>query len=136
MESKKLYALMVEVNGNNEILQDEELQNLFFEILESNYLPENYDTTEDFINDLDSAYCQAGCFSGLIYYNETKEIFKNYFSEILAVYDEFTEECGHVLQGKLTANNLVWFAFEEYKNHFVNLLNDAIAEAEVEEQEE
>lgn len=87
-----------------------ELQQEMFEILESNI--EDFDTLEEVKYYMENnAVCVTGAVGGLIYYSETKEIFKNHFEEILELVEEYKEEMGEI-NIDFNYNNLVWFAFE------------------------
>lgn len=86
---------------------------------------EDYDTLEDIKYFIENEnICISGNVSGLIYYSETHSIFEKYYNDIFELYNELKEE--YELNFELTANNLVWFAYEElcsiwYYNFIENL---------------
>ena len=91
-----------------------DLQNTYFDILEAEIC--NFDNLEEIKNYMENdCICSIGAVSGLIYYSETEEVFKNHFNEILELVEDMKSEYGNdLLQNmELTANNLVWLTFEE-----------------------
>lgn len=55
--------------------------------------------------------CSSGIIPELIYYYQTDEIFRNYFAEILEIYDTCIEQ-NLINNFEVNANNLVWLGFE------------------------
>lgn len=91
-----------------------ELQEAYFNILEDNICDfKSLEYIKDYMEN--DCICETGAVSGLIYYSETEEIFKNHFNEILKIFEELRGEYGNELlrEMELTANNLVWLTFEE-----------------------
>lgn len=90
------------------------LQNTYFEILENNI--EDFDTLEEIKYYMENdCICVNGSVSGLIYYSETEEIFKNNFNEIFEIIEDLKSEYGYnfIENIEVNANNLVWLTFEE-----------------------
>lgn len=96
-----------------------DLEKVMFNILENNI--SDYDTLEEIKHYMENeAICVNGSVNGLIYYSETKEIFKNNFEEILELVEEYKDEVGEMPNIELNYNNLVWFAFEWLNNRWFN----------------
>lgn len=110
-----------------------DLEVKMFEILENNI--SDYDNLEDVKNYMENdAICSTGAVSGLIYYSETKEIFKEHFEEILEKLEEYQNDNGKV-NFELTYNNLVWFTFENMVRSWYYSGVDELEETEEETEE-
>lgn len=100
-----------------------DLEKTMFEIFESKC--NDYETREEIIKGYENNEfsCINGCISELIYYSDTKEIFKNHFDEILEIVDNFISEAKDgfgKFNVELNSNNLVWFAFELLADRWIN----------------
>ena len=87
---------------------------------------ECYGTIDDIINGIDNGDFnpECGCVGGLVYYEQTSNIFKNYFDDILEVANNYQQESGGVLE--LDANTLVWFAWNETVSKWYNEILDCL----------
>ena len=106
----------------NSIKVNNDLEKTMLDILISNI--EEYDTLEDIKHFIENEnICVNGSVSGLIYYSETHAIFKEFYEEIFNLYNDLKEE--YELNFELTANNLVWFAYEELcRIWYYNVIED------------
>ena len=65
-----------------------------------------------YIQDVINYGCKSGIVTSLIYLNETRNFFKEYFEEILDIYQDIREEL--LLTGvEVNYNDLSWLAYEE-----------------------
>ena len=73
-----------------------------------------YESIEEIAEGIDNGdfYCQNGNIGALLYYYQTKEIFKNYYEEVLGMTQEYFEIYGYNNDIELNSNNLVWLTFE------------------------
>ena len=107
----------------NSVKVNNDLKKTMLDILISSI--EEYNTLEDIKHFIENEnICISGNVSGLLYYSETHSIFEKYYNEIFELYNDLKEE--YELNFELTANNLVWFAYEElcriwYYNFIENL---------------
>ena len=57
--------------------------------------------------------CAGGSVTSLIYYNDTKKVFKKYFEEIMEIIVEYNTEMEYQLfNDVLNYNNLTWLAYD------------------------
>lgn len=127
MNAQKLVLNQIETNNG--------LEETMLNILESNI--SDYETVEEIKYYMENeAICQNGSVGGLIYYSETNEIFKNYFSEILEMLEYGKQETGEMPNFELNANNLVWWAFEYLVYNWTNSIDWSDLEEDEEEIEE
>ena len=68
------------------------IHHAFNDIYESEI--ENYDNKEDFNEDLAKHGCISGMVGGLVYFNQTSELFDNFEDECNDWLEELTEETG------------------------------------------
>jgi hypothetical protein len=89
----------------------------------------DYDSIENYINDLFNSGCQSGMVGELIYYADTLKFYKKYKVEIQALLKDLLDDCGlkspvELFGDKwdqddifatdtLNQNLLAWFGFEE-----------------------
>ncbi len=117
--------------NNLEVLLDSltantELEEKMLDIFKSNAL--DYNDSASVLEGISNGeFCPTnGSIPELIYYAQTKDIFKEHFNEILEIYSEFVEDCGDtsVVQ-ELNANSLVWLTFELLVTRWFNELEEA-----------
>ena len=109
------------------------LQNTYWDILEANIC--DYETLDEIKNYMENeAICSWGSVSGLIYYSETEEIFKNHFDEIFEMIEDLKMDFGSefINSIELNANNLVWLTFEETVRNWYYQIEDLEEEEEEE----
>ena len=73
---------------------------------------DNIDDNPNYIAEVLEYGCQFGIVSSLTYYYQTESIFKQFYEEILAIYDEVKNK----EDIEINANNLVWLAYEHVCN--------------------
>lgn len=115
---------MVNINDISDIIScDNDLE---YDVFKDIFLGECecYNTIEDIINGIDNGDFnpECGCVGGLVYYEQTSNIFKNYFDEILEVANNYQQESGEILE--LDVNTLVWFTWNETVNKWYNEILD------------
>lgn len=119
----------------NELGLNSDLEKAMFDILENNIDGMDLYKVKYYMEN--DAICSTGSVSGLIYYSETKEIFKENFEEIFELVEEYKEEIGEAPNFDMNYNNLVWFAFEWLNNKWFNSIDwDSIGEELNEEEDE
>lgn len=119
----------------NELGLNSDLEKAMFDILESNIDGMDLDEIKYYMEN--DAICSTGAVSGLIYYSETREMFKENFEEILELVEDYKEEIGEAPNFDMNYNNLVWFAFEWLNNKWFNTIDwDSIEEDLNEEEDE
>lgn len=70
---------------------------------------------ERFFQDLSYGGCASGMIGGLIYYNDTKEVYQNHMEDIEDMVSEYEEDLGQKINfSGYRFNDAVWFAFEEF----------------------
>jgi len=83
-----------------------------------------YNSDDDiiqFLKDVLSSGCVSGCVSGLIYYSETKKVFKKHFEDIMNfLSDDDIIVDDMINKNWLNYNTLIWIAFEEYCRCIMN----------------
>ena len=79
---------------------------------------EDYDTPEDYFENVLNYGCASGIVPALITYKDTEEFFDRHVDEILDLLNEL-KEYGEI-PFELNRNNLSWFAFEEIVNRIYN----------------
>ena len=114
----------------NEVVTNNQLESEMLKILLNNIDGMNLEEAKHYM--LNDAICVHGGVSGLIYYSETDEIFKKYYDEIFDLLNEYIYENGQICF-ELSANNLVWFSFEELVNKWSCEINWDELESELEE---
>ena len=73
-----------------------------------------YDTLEEALKGCENGEFnpEFGCIPELVYYDDTEKIFKEYFSDIFDIINNYYEcVLGEKYDGELDANSLVWAAF-------------------------
>jgi len=101
------------------------------ELLEDNM--EGYTEAErkTYLDDVTTHGCISGCVSGVIYYHETEQLFKDNLKDILDTLSEYEEDTG--VNPVVTAaedsidtlpNKLVWFVVELVAYHLVAELDN------------
>lgn len=85
---------------------------------------ECYDTLENIINGIDTGAFdpEHDYVNGLVCHEQTSNIFKNYFDEILDIANNYQQKTGETLD--LDANTLVWFAWNETVIKWYNEIQD------------
>ena len=69
---------------------------------------DNIEDNPKYIDEVLEYGCQSGIVSSLTYYYQTESIFKQFYSEILEIYNEVKLDVNF----EINANNLVWLAYE------------------------
>lgn len=69
---------------------------------------DNYENGLNYLEEVLQYGCISGVVSSLITYEDTKDVFKNYFEEILDIYNNYKEN----FINEVNYNNLTWFAYE------------------------
>ena len=69
---------------------------------------DNIDDNPNYIAEVLEYGCQSGVVSSLTYYCQTRQVFKQFYEEILEIYDEVKNG----VNIEVNANNLVWLAYE------------------------
>jgi len=96
-------------------------------ILEANMEGFNMEERINYLNDVSTHGCESGCVSGVIYYRETEQLFKDNMIEILNTAEDHREETGHNIVNTIADNHglgtlynsLVWFVVEEVAYHML-----------------
>ena len=118
----------------NELGLNSDLEKAMFDILENNISGMDLDEIQRYMEN--DAICSTGAVNGLIYYSETREMFKENFEEILELVEEYKEEIGEAPNFDMNYNNLVWFAFEWLNNKWFNTIDWDNIEEELNDEEE
>jgi hypothetical protein len=88
------------------------------EILESNMEGFTLEEKQQYLDNVVNYGCISGCVSGVIYYRETQEIFKEHLIDILQVIEDYNEEAGYDVVAQNVEdystfyNWAVWFIVE------------------------
>lgn len=116
------------INKTMELLNSDftQLENTMFTIFENNC--NEYDTITELLAayNNDNFCCINGCVSELIYYYQTKEIFKNNFEEIF----EYLQE-NYQVEVKNDYNNMVWLTFELMVNDWIYQIESLLENEEI-----
>ena len=72
----------------------------------------NIDDNPKYLEEVIQYGCESGVVSSLTYYCQTRQVFKQFYNEILEIYDEVKDE----VDIEVNANNLVWLAYEHVCN--------------------
>lgn len=73
---------------------------------------DNIEDNPNYVKEVIEYGCESGVVSSLIYYYQTESIFKQFYNEILAIYDTHKLD----IDIEVNANNLVWLAYEHVCN--------------------
>jgi hypothetical protein len=110
------------------------MKNAIFEEIQINVQGLTKEEARDW---LETASCESGCVSGMIYHSDTLAFFDKFESEIIELAEEYDFKPDAVELG-MTAfkNNLAWFTFEMSKDEvFESRLSDFDFKEEEEEEE-
>jgi len=107
------------------------------EILNNNMEDYSKEEKVNYLNDVTTHGCASGCVSGVIYYHETKEIFKDNIDEILEELEDYKENtCFNPLQNLEDISTLynwaVWFTVEHVASMMLSDLENEEEEEEAE----
>lgn len=73
---------------------------------------DNIDDNPKYVEDIIQYGCSSGIVTDLTYYHQTDKVFRDYFNEILEIYDTCIEQNLIRSDFEVNANNLVWLIFE------------------------
>ena len=69
---------------------------------------DNIEDNPNYLYEVIKYGCESGIVSSLTYYYQTESTFKEFYKDILAIYDQ----CKLDVKEEINANNLVWLAYE------------------------